>query len=651
MKALMVVFRFLLCCCFVSIFATSLQAQKLQFFYANGQVVTADVSVETFEWTHVSDAGESTIQTIRLSDIRELVLAKTPAAKQIAVIRQLIEQLDSPKYKERESAEAKLSNSEITGSYVDLIRQRVDDPRLEVRIRVERILDHLDEDRVQSKLTFDQLVLKNGTTMQGDAGSFEWDGKSLGRPIKIRRSELILVGQVTASDANKDTFKDKVAVKLFQKHDSFAADKTLRVVDFSSDPNGNLLIKLDDVSNTFVPWGLKFDDSGAGYVGIPSFKVQAAGLPVGLQMIANFNKKPGLNGFPYKGAINLEFCMPNQSLVPAGVYRFGTFIATVDSARSFILEAFDLQGDLVGTVEVEEAYCGFLGIDSTTPIHRIQIRSNPYLYRVDDEVDNDYALDTFYFSKPIPIALPATKAMNGAVLRDGSRLVGEVSVSAPDKVSIATAGLGQFEFKLDQLDQVGFGKLPARPLKTWMATLDDGSTVIVDPLRKFASSLLKRSVKNEMRCLFNSSTPKRFPVEGDFQGAKAVLVYPTCRIPVAKIDFERNGFGWAADAKKLLQPVDKESPLGVPGKDPTPQVSEIDYKKTTADNLPTLWLGQPLAPPSGFVRLVDGQTLSLGKHRKISVISGNRLELQETGNAGAKLVIPIDQVAAIAFAD
>ena len=266
-------------------------------------------------------------------------------------------------------------------------------------------------------------------------------------------------------------------------------------------------------------------------------------------------------------------------------------------------------------------------------------------------MDDDYALDTFYFSKPIPIALPAMKAMNGVVLRDGSRLVGKVSVSASDKVSIATTSLGQFEFKLGQLDQVGFGKLPARPLKTWMATLDDGSTVIVDPLRKFASSLLKRSVKNEMRCLFNSSTPKRFPVEGDFQGAKAVLVYPTCRIPVAKIDFERNGFGWSADAKKLLQPVDEESPLGVPGKDPTPQVSEIDYRKTTADNLPTLWLAQPQAPPSGFVRLVDGQTLSLGKHRKISVISGNRLELQETGNAGAKLVIQIDQVAAIAFAD
>ena len=203
-----------------------------------------------------------------------------------------------------------------------------------------------------------------------------------------------------------------VLVKLFHTHEEFAADKSLRVVDFSSDPDGNLLGRKDDVSKTFVPWGLKFDDSGKGYVGIPPFSVDDPKPPqVSKQMIAKFNRKPGLNGMPYKGEINFEFCLPNQPLIPAGVYRFGTFIATVDSPRSFIVEAFDRDGDLIGTVEarktkIRTAKCDFLGIESTTPIHRIQIRSNPYLYRVDDNVDEDYALDTFYFTKPVPIASP-----------------------------------------------------------------------------------------------------------------------------------------------------------------------------------------------------------------------------------------------------
>ncbi len=647
----MFVFRFLLCCGLLAILPITAQGQSLQFFYTSGQVISADVANDSFEWTHVSDAGESTLKTIRLSDIRELVLTKTPVAKKIAAIRQLIEQLDSPKFKEREAAEEKLSDPGLTASFLDLVQQRVGDPRREVRFRLKRIVDRLDEKRKQTELTFDLLVLKDGTTMQGDAGSFEWDGQALGRSVKIRRSELTSVRPAGNESVGRSAHEGKVSVKLFHNHESFAADKSLRVVDFSSDPNGNLLVKLGDVTSTFVPWGLKFDDSGKGYVGIPSFNIPNDSLPVGAQAIAYFNNKPGLRSIAYKGTINFEFCMPNQSAIPAGVHRFGTFIATVDSPRSFIVEAFDLHGDLIGTTEAEKTRCGFMGIESTTPIHRIQIRSNPYLYRVDGNVDDDYALDTFYFSKPTPIAVPTTQAIDGVTLRDGTRLVGKVSIASDGKIAVATEGLGRHEFEIGELQQVGFGKLPAKRLKTWLATLDDGSTVVVDPKSKFKSYLLKRSVKADMRCLFNSSTPKRYPVSGDFRQAKAVLVYPTCRIAVDKIDFDKSGFGWAADAKKLLQPVDDESPLGVEGKDPTPQISEIDYQTTTAENLPTLWLGQPLATGVGFVRLVDGQTLSLGRHRKIIAVSGNSLQLQEPGNANTKLSIPIEKIAAIAFAE
>ena len=88
----------------------------LQLLYADGRVISADVETESFEWTHISDAGVSTVKTIRLSDIRELVLAETPAAKQVAEIRQMIEQLDSPEYRLREEAEEKLSNPEFFGS-------------------------------------------------------------------------------------------------------------------------------------------------------------------------------------------------------------------------------------------------------------------------------------------------------------------------------------------------------------------------------------------------------------------------------------------------------------------------------------------------------------------------------------------------------
>ena len=657
----MFVFRFLLFCCVMLIATNDAIAETLQLFYNDGRVISADVATKTFEWTHVSDAGVSTVKTIRLSDIRELVLTKTPAAKQIAKIRQLIEQLDSPKYRARQEAEKLLSDPELSASFVDVIQQHAEDPRLEVRFRLERILDQLEDFRVQSKLMFDTLVLKNGESMQGDAGDFQWAGVLLGKLVKINRGELASIKMGSAATSVNTDVKppvDTVSVKLFHKHDEFAADKSLRVIDFSSDPSGNLLLKLDDVSKTFVPWGLKFDDSGKGYVGIPGFKLETDLLPVGKQMIAKFNRKPGLRGIPYKGEINLEFCMPNQTLNPAGVHRFGTFIATVDSPRSFIVEAFDREGGLIGTVEAERtadrsSKCGFLGIESTTPIHRIQIRSNPYLYRVDGNVDNDYALDTFYFSEPVPIALPATEAkevlkpMEGVVLRDGTRLVGPVSLKAPSQILVATNDLGQVKVQLNEVEEIGFGKFSARPLETWMATIEDGSTLRVDPSKGFQSNLLKRSVRDGLLSLFNTSNPQRYPVEGDFAQGKNVLVYPSCRIAVAKVNLTKSGFSWPKDATKLLQPVDKKSPLSVPGKDPTPQVSEINYKQTTAENLPTLWLNQPKPLPEGFVRLTDGQTLSLGEKRKLVSLSADQIQLQETGNPAGKLTIPIERVAAI----
>ena len=58
-------------------------------------------------------------------------------------------------------------------------------------------------------------------------------------------------------------------------------------------------------------------------------------------------------------------------------------------------------------------------------------------------------------------------------------------------------------------------------------------------------------------------------------------------------------------------------------------------------------LAQPKSLPKGFVRLIDGQTLSLGDKRKIVSVSDRSLQLQENENGGGKLTIPIDQVAAI----
>ena len=69
-------------------------------------------------------------------------------------------------------------------------------------------------------------------------------------------------------------------------------------------------------------------------------------------------------------------------------------------------------------------------------------------------------------------------------------------MKAPKQILVATENMGQLKFELNEVKEIGFGKLPARKLKTWMATLADGSTLVVDPLQDFKSNLLEAICQN-----------------------------------------------------------------------------------------------------------------------------------------------------------
>jgi hypothetical protein len=621
--------------------------QNLQFYFVDGRVIAASIRETHLNWTNVADDGRAEIQKIEIADIRKIVLTESPAAKQIAEIRQLIEQLNSNSYSTREAAEKKLSDPSFAAAFYDLIDRRANDRRLEVRYRLRRILARLDEDRVQAPLRFDTLVLKNGDTMMGDAGVFEWEADCLGRSIKIRRNELTMVDASRGGATVRQEIRSMpVEVKLFYDHKKFV-DENVRQVDFSVDPNGNRLGRRDNVNETFVPWGLRFTPRGKGYVGIPGFSFSHDSFPVGEQSIARFNDN-GRSGIPYKGVIAFEFCVPNQINIPAGVKKFGTFIATVDSPRSFVVEAFNVHGELVGLVESPATKCGFLGIETSVPFHRIQIRSNPYLYRVDGNVDDDFALDTFYFSKPEPVAMPSGGDYQLIVLKDGTRLTGQFKFRPSNRIQLKAVGLGDLEFPMVDVAEISFGRESEKLPKQWYATIDDGSTVIVNPRNGFESEWLDKISKSRIVALYNSSNPKRYPLSGDFEKSDAVLVYPTCRIPLAKLNLTQDGFSWPENSEKILQPVDESSPLGVPGKDPTPQVNEVDFAKSTADQIPTVWLEKPRSLATGYVRLVDDQVLSLNTNRILKAIEQDAILIVE----GRRVIeIPLEQVAAIFLAD
>ncbi len=94
----------------------------------------------------------------------------------------------------------------------------------------------------------------------------------------------------------------------------------------------------------------------------------------------------------WEGEVTIRFVQPGKEHVPAGVTHFACYIAAVvPGGTALVAEDFD--GRELGRIQTEANGTDFLGVRSSTPIHRIRIVPNP-------QIDRDYTLDDFIFSPP-----------------------------------------------------------------------------------------------------------------------------------------------------------------------------------------------------------------------------------------------------------
>ncbi len=97
------------------------------------------------------------------------------------------------------------------------------------------------------------------------------------------------------------------------------------------------------------------------------------------------------------------------------------------------------------------------------------------------------------------------------------------------------------------------------------------------------------------------------------------MVFPTCRLITDEVSFQANGYQFEEslkieqDVKLGKEPEDDE--------DPTPDINEVNYRNSSAENIPTIWTKPPQsrAAGSGMVRFVDGQQLSVGKNSRFQI--------------------------------
>lgn len=687
--------------------ANPARANDFQISLDRGSVITAELGDQEISWTTVLNNGEMSKRQIKFSDIQKLVLSDAPASQQVAEVRGLITKLESSDYLQRNAAEEKLSQQETGGRFLSIIKAQVENPKFEVRYRIQRILDRLDMDIDEVVNEFDVLYLKDGSMLEGDAGNFNLDCQYRNQKFSFPRSDIQLISEpVKPKVATK--VASEVKVRMFHTHENeFYNDKQV-LVDFNQSPSGSKLKKSTNIEDVFTPMGLKIGTEENGYVGMSGYPFRFNAPTSGGSIC--IHKNTGTYVSRFKGIMEFQFCMPNQKSVPAGVHEFGLFMARVNNPRSFLVEAYNADGQILASVESTDKSCVFSGIKSNELITKIRIIANPYLFRIDHDVDEDYAVDHVCFSPPAPASNPKLSPPEPLIvegekkpeleqeepneteeivepepllsvvsLKNGDSIRGNNLKVGNETVSINMTDNSKITIKLDEVRSLKFAVEEATlKEKKWLAVLKDRSAIFVKPgatltSEKFTNLKFK---PNEIAALSSSKNRVRYPEATDFEKGAQVLVFPTCRIPVNNLAFTEEGYSWEKDAVKVQQPIyfiepeegeedqppkltsknpnAEESEDSEPGEvdpdDPTPQFQSVNYAKAWPYTVPTVWTNRPQSqqPGTGQLRLIDGQQLTLSGSTgfEITKINSNSVTVSV---ADKTVDIPLNEILSIEF--
>ena len=485
-------------------------AENFQLSLDGGSVITVDVADITIDWTDVTENGDMTKRSVPFSDVKQLLLSKAPASKQVAEVRRYLSLLGSDEYLERENAEEKLSDPDIGGRFKSLIKIRSEKGSFEVRYRIKRILGRLDDIADLPSSEFDRLTLKDGSVFEGDAGDLTINCNFRGNKSSFKRDDLRLISTPIAPPKPLAA-DEKIEVRMFHKHEDID-DKGEKVpyfyrddqvlVDFNNAPNGAELVRYAEINETFVPFGLRLDSTTKGYMGISGYPFKFAPLPVSDNSIC-VTETIGTYPKRFKGVAELRFCLPNQAAVPAGVFEVGLFIARINHSRDFLLEAYNVDGELLASVESTDQSCVFSGVKANEPITKVRILSNPYLFRIDRSIDEDFAIDSVCFSPPVPVSTPTDsrpgviRLKNGDLLRgieisdivsaEYLKLIDETAMQALKTDVHTEEGLGEL---LNSFVTLGTEKIFEEALQERLEKAD--SPELKEALRKIESGWKKR---------------------------------------------------------------------------------------------------------------------------------------------------------------
>ena len=610
-------------------------AQRLQLHTRDGNRILIDAPPTVLKF-NVIDSGETRLEEVAWKNVASLGLVAFQLNQQTQQVEALLEQLSDENYEKRERAEAELSDAEQFGPFESLIRNAAESSDIELNYRLNRVLDHLEEYAGPSIGNFDELILKNGKSLRGDAGDFAFSVKLQGKSVKLSRQNL---KQIVASNVQPARSQPQpLKIRRFnQPFPEFYKDED-KLVSFETIRGGESTPLSENAFDMFAFEGLKFQTEDAGYVCTLWYPFKLCPLETGKKCICPFDET-GSDSKRLWGKTLITFCLPDQPNVSAGVKKFGVFLEKVDHSRDIVVEAYNSVGQMIGMVEASDQKCVFAGFESNELITCVRILKNSNLPGLSRRVDPSYAIDcvTFEGLEEMPAMYdPVNGSVDAPRVKLGFKDGNQLNVSRLNIVNQQVSfdcGLIDSRLNASLNDVVSMNYARSRRFAAsendyLMVQLDDSSIIKVesDNWRQPFDFLDTMIDEKDVVGLWGGRNSARM-APSDVDSKLPVIVYPGCRILAQEFELREDGISWNKEiSEKRVQNVklfeQNDSRITRPeSNDPdfTPDVNQVSFRGVA--KIPTIWLREPktIDHRHGHVFLTDGQYFVLGDESRFKV--------------------------------
>ncbi len=604
----------------------------------DGTLLRSKLNDSPLTFQRVGPKGSVSSDQLQFNTVQRIDFVLTPASRQLAEIRRLLVELESPDYHVRNDAETELVKT--GGKFLEVITLAQETDNAEVRYRVGRILKQLQgKNAKRIDAEFDVVTLDGGEAISGELLVEKIQVDFRGRSLAIHRDSIASMSQVPSNNTEEPL--RPTASHIFSAPGETFYQTRDTIIDFQFGHRNESFLSKEDIRLSFVHLGARFSATEGTepiFVVASTFKINQSRSK---QFTAGTNKK-------YKGSIQIDFCEPGMAKLPATVQRVGCYIGLVDHPRDFVLDAFSADHQIVATAEALESNA-FMGVESSIPIAYVRIQQNPNLILNPVDQDDNYVIDDLTFDPPH--ATPAVAVSDEAALLtvDGSRLI--CSTIEFDGQAFVVRSLSPLEtdgtnpplsFAPNEVAAITFwlGTATARDEALWGYFADGSFLPLVVEGEKLSSRDFDqwKFDRSALAGVCGSQTLLRYPLSEDLASKQSVVVRPAERWLVPEIQIDSDGASWDQSAAQMREVFKREghSP------DTTSQFALSDA--------PSIWWQAPVEPDTnlGWLHTVDGRKFVLNGASQIEIEKLDR-DAVILSRATQPIRIPWSEIVALKF--